>query len=133
MTSSSTDSRHIRRFGLVAFIFFGCLSALAVWNKKPVPTYLFGFLSILGVGFLLTPCRLRPFYVAWLRIAHLIGRIVTTLILTLAYYLVITPSAFIKRQIGGPPLPVKPNKEASSYWVTRTEAVQPKERFLKRY
>lgn len=100
---------------------------------KPIPTYLFGSLSILGMAFILMPSRLRHVYAAWVKIAHFLGRIVTILILTLAYYLVITPSAFIKRLFGGRPLPVKPDKNASSYWVARTEPVQPKERFLKRY
>ena len=133
MTSSSTNSREIRRFGVVAFVFFGCLSILGFWSEKPIPTYLFGCLSILGFGFIFIPSRLSPVYAAWLRIAHFLGRIVNTLILTLAYYLVITPAAVIKRLFGGAPLPVKPDKEASSYWVVRTEPIQPKERFLKRY
>jgi len=101
--------------------------------KKPVPSYFFGSLALLGFGFILIPARLTPVYAAWLKIAHAIGKVVTILILTLAYYLVITPSGFIKRIFGGLPIPVKPDKEAPSYWVTRTEPAQPKERFFKRY
>jgi hypothetical protein len=130
---NSTDKRKIRQFGLVAFIFFGCLCALGLWMKKLIPTCFFGFLAVLGLGFILIPAQLKPVYAAWLKVAHFLGRIVTTLILALAYYLVITPSALIKRLFGGRPLPVKPDKEASSYWVDRTEPAQPKERFLKRY
>jgi hypothetical protein len=133
MNSNSTDNRDIRKFGVVALVFFGSLCALGLWTNKPLPIYLFGFLSILGLGFILIPTQLRPVYAAWLRIAHFVGKIFTMLILTLAYYLVITPAGLIKRLFGGRPLPVKPDKEASSYWVTRTEPVQPKERFIKRY
>ena len=79
------------------------------------------------------PRRLKQVYAAWLTIAHFLGAIVTALVLTLAYYVVITPSALIKRLFGGRPLPVKPDKKASSYWVVRPEPAQPKERFLKRY
>lgn len=117
----------------MALIFFGCLSILGIWMRKPIPTYLFGFLSILGCGFVLLPSHMGPVYAIWLRIAHFIGKIVTTLILTLAYYLVITPSALIKRLFGGRPLPVKPDKDAETYWVDRTEPSQPRERFMKRY
>jgi len=113
---NSTDTKTIRKFGLVALVFFGCLSALGLWKEKPLPFYL-----------------LRPVYVGWLKTAHFLGRVVTTLILTLDYYLVITPSALIKRLFGGAPLPVKPDKESSSYWVTRAEPAQPKERYIKRY
>jgi hypothetical protein len=79
------------------------------------------------------PSQLSPIYSRWLKVAHILRRIITTLILTLAYYIVITPTAIIKRFFGGRPILVKPDKEASSYWVNRTEPVQPKERFLKRY
>ena len=47
--------------------------------------------------------------------------------------LLITPVALIKRIFSGRPLPVKPDRDALSYWVARDEPVQPKERFLKRY
>jgi hypothetical protein len=133
MNSNSTSNKDIRKFGVIAFIFFGCLCALGLWREKPLPIYLFGFLSTLGLGFILLPASLRPVYKAWLRIAQLVGRIVSTLILALAYYLVITTSALLKRLFGGPPLPLKPDKGISSYWVVRTEPAQPRERFLKRY
>jgi len=130
---NSTDTKTIRKFGLVALVFFGCLSALGLWKEKPLPFYLFGLLSAIGLGLFLAPKPLRPVYVGWLKTAHFLGRVVTTLILTLDYYLVITPSALIKRLFGGAPLPVKPDKESSSYWVTRAEPAQPKERYIKRY
>jgi hypothetical protein len=131
--SWNSTNKEIRKFGVVALIFFGCLCALGAWTRKPIPTYLFGSLAILGLGFILIPSQLRHVHAAWLKFAHFLNRFVTTLILTLAYYLVVTPSALIKRVFGGRPLPVKPDKETSSYWVARSEPSQPKERFLKRY
>ena len=130
---NSTDTREIRRFGLIALIFFGCLCAIGIWLEKPLPTYLFGTLSALGLGFVSFPHQLRPAFAAWLKFAHILSRVVTTLILTLAYYLVITPAAIIKRLFGGAPLPIKPDKNVSSYWVTRKEGVQSKEQFFKRF
>ena len=76
---------------------------------------------------------MKPEYTIWKKIAYFLSRIVVALILTLAYYLLITPVALIKRLFSGRPLPVKPDKDALSYWVARDEPVQPKERFLKRY
>ena len=133
MSLNSTDTKQIRTFGLIALIFFGCLCVLGIWLERLIPIYLFGTLSALGLGFILFPNQLRPVFVAWLKIAHFLGRVVTTLILTLAYYLVITPAALLKRIFGGTPLPIKPDKNVSSYWVTREEAVQSKEQFLKRF
>jgi len=133
MISSSTDKKEIRKFGLIAFIFFGVLCCLAIWRAKEIAVFLFGLLSLLGVCFLSLPEFFRPVYYKWLSITHVIGRMITLIILTTAYYIVMTPAALIKRLIGGRPLPVKPNKKVSSYWIAREEPAQKRERFIKRY
>jgi hypothetical protein len=133
MNSNLIEKKQIRKFGLIAFIFFGILCGLGIWKEKFLPTYLFGFLFVLCLGFIAMPVPLRPVYKAWLRFAHFINRVITSFILILIYYLVITPSGLIKRLFGGKPLPVKPDKNISSYWVTRTEPAQPSDRFFKRY
>ena len=117
----------------LALIFFGCLCTLGIWMKRALPVYIFGTLSLFGLAFICMPGHLKSVHTGWMNISRLIGRVLTALILTLAYYMVITPSALIKRIFGGCPLPVSPDKNASSYWVTRTEAAQQKERFPKRY
>ena len=130
---NSTDIREIRKFGFIAVAFFGCLCILGIFLKRPLPSYLFGFLSAAGFGFIVFPFQLRAFYSVWVKTGHMLGRVVTTLILVLAYYLVVTPSALIKRIFGGAPLPIRPDRQVLSYWVPRPEPAQPKERFLKRY
>jgi len=133
MNSNLIEKKQIRKFGLIAFIFFAILCALSIWAQKFLTIYLFGFLCLLGIGFMVAPILLRPVYTAWLRFAQLINRVITHLILILIYYLVITPAGLIKRLFGGKPLPVKPNRNLTTYWVTRSEPAQPSERFLKRY
>jgi hypothetical protein len=125
--------REIRKFGAIALFFFGILFGLALWRHKIIATNVFGILSFLGLCFLLLPAPLRPVYARWLKISHFIGTVMTALILTLAYYLVITPTALLKRLFSGRPLPLAPDKDATTYWVSRTEPVQSKERFIKRY
>jgi len=133
MNLNSTKIREIRKFGLVALVFFGMLCALGIWRQKPLPIVIFGLLTLTGVGFIFSPRRLSPVHAAWLKIAHFMGKVVTLFMLTIAYYLVMTPTAMIKRIFGGAPLPIRPDKEASSYWVDRDESAQPKERFSKRF
>jgi len=125
--------KDIRKFGAIALTFFGILFGLGLWREKVAITYFFGLLALLGLGFLLLPSLLKPLYDGWLTIAHFIGRCITAIILTLGYYLVITPTALLKRVFGGRPLPTRPDRDAASYWVTRSELAQPKERFIKRY
>ena len=133
MNSSSTNTNEVRKFGGMALVFFGMLTAIAIWREKVVMTYFFGVLSSIGLGLLLLPGPLNPIYKGWLNVGHFIGRVMTVLVLTLAYYLVITPSALIKRLFGGRPIPIGPDKDASTYWVPRLEPAQSKDRFIKRY
>ena len=133
MSSFSTDSREIRRFGAIALVFFGTLFGIGLWLHRVTALYLFGILSSLGLGFIIMPAQMRPLYASWLKVAHFIGRITTAVILTLTFYLVIAPTALFKRLLGGRPLPTSPDKTTTSYWVTRPEPAQPRERFAKRY
>ena len=130
---NSINEKDIRRFGIIVCILFGCLFVGGLWTRKALPGYLFGCLSILGAGLVLMPSRLAPVYRCWLKIGLLLSTVVNTSILILSYYLVITPSAMIKRLLGGRPLPVRPDKHVKSYWVDRAEPSQPKERFTKRF
>ena len=130
---SSIDKKEVRKFGVVALLFFGGLCVLGRWMGKPIPACFFGALSSIGLGFILFPARLRPVYSGWLKISHFIGKIITVVILILAYYLVITPSGIIKTLIGGKPISLKFDRKTPSYWVDRTEPAQSKARFLKRY
>jgi hypothetical protein len=133
MTSSSTEKKDIRKFGAIALCLFGLFFAAALWRGKIAPSIFFALLSCLGFFFLVLPGPMTPAYVAWLRVSQVIGRITTGMILVLAYYLALTPTALCKRLFGGKPLPVSPDRGAATYWVPRSEPAQPKERFKKRY
>ncbi len=134
MTLSLTKKKEIRKFGIIAIFFFGVLCGLAVLRKKEWLIWFFGFLSLVGLSLLAFPEPLKPVYEGWLKIGHFIGKIVTSIILALAYYLVITPAGLLKRLFGGAPLPLKPDKNVLSYWRDRSKPmVDYKERFEKRY
>lgn len=133
MNTYSTEKKDVRKFGLVALMFFGTLFAVGLWRHKPLAVYLFGFLSTLGAGFVVLPNASRPVYEMWMKTAHLVGLFITAVMLTVIYYGVITPAGLLKRVFGGRPLPLSPNPKASTYWVARPEPAQPKERFKKRF
>ena len=133
MSSNLTDPGEIRKFGALGGLIFGSIFAVAVWLDKTLVAFFFGLLTLLSMGFVLMPVGLKPVYGRWLIIAHFIGSKVTILILTIMFYFVITPSALLKRIFGGRPLPFKPDPDAETYWVTRPEPAQPRERFPKRY
>lgn len=133
MSSNSTEIKKIRQFGLVALIFFGCLSGVGWFTGKLILACFFALLALIGAGFVTIPRPLIPVYGGWLKVSAFLGKTVTVIILTLAYFLVITPYALILGLLEGRTLPVKPDRTISSYWVRRTEPAQQREQFLKRF
>ena len=130
---SAIDHRAIRRFGVASVIIFGGAAAAGFWRQRPLPAALFSTLAVLGVAFCFAPGTMAPVYSGWLRIAEKVGRIMTVVVLTLFYYLIITPSAWIRRLTVGRGIPLKPDPQMESYWVTRAAPGQARERYIKRY
>ncbi len=133
MNLTLIEIKDVRKFGIIAFLFFGCLACIGYAKHRAILAPLFSVLSVTGFGFILMPSRLLPLYRIWINTALFIGRIMTAILLTLTYYIVITPAALLKRCFGGRPIPMKPDPDAASYWVPRPEPAQPKDRFLRRY
>ena len=133
MISSSIENRTIRKFGATAFVFFGILLSLSFCLGKIAGIVLFGVSAVFGFLLLLFPVQLKPLYFAWIKTGRFISKIFALAALSIAYYVIMTPVAFALRIFGVRLIPMKPNRNLSSYWVTREEPAQPRGRFLKRY
>lgn len=129
----STNSKEIRRFGLIAFIFFGGLCGFGLWRNRIPAASFFGVLSFLGFCILVLPKHFKPVYKGWVRIGHYIGYIFTIIAMSLIYFIVVTPIAIIKRNIGEKPISLELEFGKKSYWIDRVEPIQPLERIHKRY
>ena len=71
------------------------------------------------------PRSLKWVYVAWMTLAMVLGAIVSTILLVLLFYLVVTPIGLIARLAGKDFLSRKLDSKASSYWILR-DIAQPK-------
>jgi hypothetical protein len=111
------SNKQLRKFGITmacAFVVFG---GLFLWRAKPVWPYLFivgGLFLIFGLIF---PRGLAPIEWAWMKMAHFMGQIMTRVILSLTFYLAVTPMALVMRLFGRDPLNRKFDEEATTYWV----------------
>jgi len=59
------------------------------------------------------------FYRIWMSLSHLIGSLMSHIILTLIFFLIFTPIGLILRISGKRPLDLKLEKEKNSYWQSR--------------
>lgn len=110
-----------RNFGLVFATMFAlvALSPLAhghqvrVW---PLPIAV----AFLGAAVLL-PSALAPLNQLWFRLGLLLGKFVTPLVMTVLFFVTVTPVGILMRAAGKDPLRLKRQPEAKSYWVERSQ------------
>lgn len=109
-----------RRFGLVVGTAFLALAAVGWWRGHSAVLYGAGALGVLLVAAgLAVPTRLGPVQRAWHGLAEAISRVTTPVVLTVIYFLVLTPVGVLRRWIGGDPL--THGDRESGYWVRRDE------------
>ena len=73
----------------------------------------------------LLPRALKPVYLAWMSVAVVLGFVVSHLILTLFFFLVITPVGLIARAVGKDFLRLKLDRNAPTYWISRPNVDKP--------
>jgi hypothetical protein len=114
-----TSDRDLRKFGLMVGGVFAILGALFLWRHKPIGPYFIwpgGVLVVLGAIY---PRALKWIYIAWMSVAFVLGFIMAHVILTVLFYLVITPIGLLARLAGKDFLSLKLDRSAQSYWIPR--------------
>jgi hypothetical protein len=109
-----------RRFGLTVGIAFLVFAAVAWWRGHPTTTTVLGALGgTLSLAGLIIPTLLGPVERAWMKLAHLISKVTTPIVMGVMYLFVLTPVGFLRRQFGGNPM-VHATADGS-YWKSRPE------------
>jgi polyferredoxin len=114
-----TSPKELRKFGLTVGAVFILLAAWCGWRHKPAaPYFLIPGLPLVLAG-MARPKVLRPVYVAWMALAFGLGLIVSTILLTLFFYAIVTPIGWVARMAGKDFLSRRLDPKASSYWLHR--------------
>jgi hypothetical protein len=108
----------LRTFGLLLPLFFGGVGAIARWRwglpAVAVTIWLAG--TALFLAYQAMPRLRRPIYVGWMYAVTPIGVTLSYVVLAAAYFLILTPIAFVRR-IFGDPLQRRFDREAATYWT----------------
>lgn len=115
-----------RKFGLSLGGLCLILGLYLLWKNKPWVSPILIISVFLLISGALYPKILIPFYFIWMTIATIIGWIMTRVILTLLFYLVVTPIGMISRLFGHRFLDLKLDASRKSYWNYQSEK-QPEE------
>ncbi len=107
----------LRKFGLVMTVPLALIGGVLLWKGRMLAAWI---LLGLGLFFLLSgllfPRLLGPIEKAWMWLAEIIGAVMTRVILTIVFYLVLTPIGLFMRLRGRDLLKMKLDPNADSYW-----------------
>lgn len=92
----------------------------------PALMWIGAVLVVLGT---VAPVVLRPLYRLWMLFAVALGFVMTRVILTVFYYLVLTPVGLLFRVIGRDALNRRLDRQAESYWIEKEYPIQDRSRY----
>ena len=130
-----TSRKALRSFGLVVGGVLLVIAAVIVWRSGwtlgPAGRWVGGIGAALAVLGLILPAVLLPVYRVWMALAVVLGFVMTRVILTLVYFLVLLPIGLVRRMLGNDPMHRHPDPTASTYWLPHEDT--PPERLEKYY
>jgi len=123
------DKKSLRKFGLVMTTALLVLGVLIFFRSShPQRAYVLWAVAsiclVVGVGL---PAALRRFHTIWMAFSLSIGWIMSRLILTILFFLVITPTGLIMRAFGKDPMMRKLEPNATTYWIKREKGFNPEQ------
>jgi carbamoyltransferase len=109
----------LRRFAFTIGPVLVLLGSLMLWRHRTAgwPFLSLAFL-LLATG-IIAPASLRFIYRPWMMLALLLGSIASRIILTLAFFLVVTPVGLLQRLFGKRALELGFHPAQTSYWKAR--------------
>ena len=113
----------LRQFSGIWIVFFGAIAARQEYHHHHTVAIVLAALALtLGPLGLVWPRVMKPIFVGWMRLTHPIGWVVSRLVLGLIFYGLFTPFAWVFRLMGRDALRLKPQPQASTYWLVKPRA-----------
>jgi len=107
----------LRKFGLILAGVFAGISILFFLRSSDswqVTVLFSAFFLLVGS---LVPELLRPVEKFWMKLAAVMGFVMTSILLTLVFFVVVTPIGLIMRLFGNTPLKLDFHSQFESFWV----------------
>ncbi len=119
-TTQDPTGKQLRNFGLlVGIILIGIGSYWLLYRDiyETARVVLLSFGGFLFVAGLAVPAILKPVYTVWMKLALILAWVNTRIIISLIFFLVITPIGIIIRLIKADLLHEKFQPDAPTYWA----------------
>ena len=115
-----SEKSDLRKFGITIGVILLIIAGFLFWKEKESFQIFLSVGTILFVLCILAPAILKPIYWVWMIFATILGWIMTRVILSLLFYVILSPIGLIPRIFGKQFLELKWDKSKESYWNYRT-------------
>ena len=122
MTASTTatpDRQELRKFGFVfatgLVLIFGLFFPWVL--EKPSPYWPWIVAAVFAGSALILPQILKPVFLLWMKIGHVLGWINTRIILGVVFFIIFAPVALLMHLFGKDPMHRRLDKTASTYRI----------------
>jgi hypothetical protein len=116
---AETGKKEVRSFGLLFAVLCALAGAYMAWRGKPAAWVVFTLSGLFLLTGLFLPRVLGPVYRAWMRFAALLAWFNTRLLLSLFFYLMLTPLGLLMRVFGKDLLHQRVDRTVGTYWIKR--------------
>ncbi len=114
-----SEKKDLRKFGYVVGGALALFGAFFLWRGKDFYVYFFIVAAALLVLAVILPSILKPLQKVWMSLAIVIGWFVSRILLSVLFYVILTPLGLISRIVGKHFLELKPDSSMKSYWLKR--------------
>lgn len=111
--------RALRRFGVTVGLVIFLLGSVLLWRQHSASWLLLSIGALLLIAAGLAPSSLKWIHGPWMIASLALGWIVTRIILTTLFFLVITPIGLLQRVFGKSAIQVAFTPDSASYWQSR--------------
>ncbi len=121
ITKLKEDKSTLRKFAITIASALCIIGALVFFlgSRAETAFWLWGFGSSILILGITVPNVLKPFHLLWMTLAFVLGWFVSRLILSIVFYLVMTPIGLVMKIIGKDLINQKLEKNNLSYWIKR--------------
>ena len=128
-----TGKTELRSFGVTIGIILLLVAGFLFYKEKEsfqIFLYIAG--TFIGLG-LIIPIILKPIYIIWMVFAVVLGWFMTRVILSLLFYVIITPIGLVMRTFGKDFLDIKKQAVKGSYWNQRDSNFEKNQNYEKQF
>ena len=134
MRKESSEKKQARRFALVLVVALAVLAAYLSRRERSAPAAVAAaFAGAVALLATLAPEVWLAAFRLWMKVAQALSFVMTRVILTVFFYLVLTPFALVLRLLGKRLLDTAWRDGRASYWIDKPEAEFTVARYEKQY